>query len=500
MKKTSAIFLALFLWIFLHSYAQPPQKEVRQSSPDLPLSITRHQITVNGKPLFYTATAGYTVVRDEEGKAKANIFFITYTKDNVNDPATRPLTFSFNGGPGSSSVWLHMGALGPRRVLMTDLGEALRPPYKVVDNEFTWLDETDLVFIDPVMTGYSRPAEGVDKKEFTGYEEDIRSIGEFIRLYSSRAGRWSSPKFIVGESYGTTRAAGLSGYLQDRHGLYLNGIVLISAILNFQTAVFESGNDLPFGLFLPTYTAMAWYHKKLSPEFTALKPLLEEVQQFAMNEYSLALAKGDRLTDTERKGIIDKLNRYTSLSKEYLDRSNLRIYANRFTKELLRAEKKTVGRLDGRFTGVDYDYVGETNEYDPSYNTAIYGPYTAAINDYLKRELQYSNDLAYEILTSRVWPWNYNNVQNKYLNVAEILRQAMSKNPYLKVHICNGYYDMATPYFATDYTVNHLFLDKTLRPNISQTFYEAGHMMYIHKPSMIQLRKDISVFFRSALP
>jgi carboxypeptidase C (cathepsin A) len=500
MKPYNTRFFLLFfyLWIPFLSFSQSASKDT--DSPDLPLSITKHQITVNGRPLSYTATAGYTVIRDEEGKAKANIFFIAYTRDNVSNPAARPITFAFNGGPGSSSVWLHMGALGPRRVLMTDLGEALRPPYKVVDNEFTWLDETDLVFIDPVMTGFSRPAVGVDKKEFTGYEEDIRSIGDFIRLYTSRAGRWASPKIIAGESYGTTRAAGLSGYLQDRYGLYVNGIVLISAILNFQTAEFESGNDLPFVLFLPTYSAMAWYHKKLSPEFTALKPLLDEVQQFALNEYSQALTKGDALTASERSITLDKLHRYTGLSKEYLERTHLRIYDNRFSKELMRSDKKTVGRLDGRFTGLDLDQAGEYAEYDPSYNTAIYGPYSAGINDYLKRELQYNNDLPYEILTGRVSPWNYGNVQNKYLNVAETLRQAMIRNPYLKVHICNGYYDMATPYFATDYTVNHLFLDKSLRGNISQTFYEAGHMMYIHKPSLVQMRKDIAAFFKVAIP
>jgi len=493
------LFLLLFFCrISTSGFAQSTPKDA--STPDLPLSITRHQINVNGRPIAYTATAGYTVIRDEEGKAKANIFFIAYTRDNVSNPATRPITFAFNGGPGSSSVWLHMGALGPRRILMTDLGEALRPPYRVVDNEFTWLDDTDLVFIDPVMTGFSRPATGIDKKEFTGYEEDIRSVGDFIRLYTSRAGRWASPKMLAGESYGTTRAAGLAGYLQDRYGLYVNGIVLISAILNFQTAEFSTGNDLPFGLFLPTYTAMAWYHKKLSPEFTDLKALLAEVQQFALNEYTLALMKGDRLPAAEKSAVIEKLHRYTGLSKDYLDRSHLRIYDQRFTKELLRTEKKTVGRLDGRFTGIDLDGAGEYTEYDPSYNTAIYGPYSTAINDYLKRELQYNSDLPYEILTDQVRPWNYNNVQNRYLNVAETLRQAMTRNPYLKVHICNGYYDMATPYFATDYTVNHLFLDKSLQNNITQTFYEAGHMMYIHKPSLIQMRKDIAAFFKVAIP
>jgi len=468
------------------------------TQPDPVPVVTQHRITVNGQVINYTATTGYLTLREENGKERANIFFIAYTKDGVTDPATRPITFSFNGGPGSSSVWLHMGALGPRRILMTDKGEATKPPYKVVDNEYTWLDNTDLVFIDPVMTGYSRPADGVDKKEFHGYVEDVASVGDFIRLWTSRYKRWASPKFLAGESYGTTRAAGLSGYLQDRHGMYINGLVLISSILNFQTARFERGNDLPFALFLPTYAAIAWYHKQL-PAYPELKTLLAEVERFAQNDYTLALMKGDKLTDQEKQYLIGQLQKFTGLSAEYLDQTHLRINIQRFCKELLRKERKTVGRLDGRLTGHDYDYAGENSEFDPSYNGAIYGPYTTAINDYVRRELNYENDLPYEILTGRVQPWNYNNVQNQYLNVAETLRQAMTKNPSLRVLVCNGYYDLATPYFATDYTMNHLGLDKSLRNNIQMTYYESGHMMYIHQPSLVQFRFDVANFMREAL-
>ncbi|MDJ1496701.1 peptidase S10 [Cytophagaceae bacterium DM2B3-1] len=466
---------------------------------DGPLSITKHKISINGKTINYTATTGYLVLREESGKARANIFFVAYTKDGVADPATRPITYSFNGGPGSSSVWLHMGALGPRRIQMTDAGESEAPPYKVIDNEYTWLDETDLVFIDPVTTGYSRPAEGVEGKEFHGYNEDIASVGDFIRLYTTQFERWSSPKFLAGESYGTTRSAGLSGYLQDRHGLYLNGIVLISSVLNFQTILFNKGNELPFALYLPTYAAIAWYHKKLSPEYTDLKKLLAEVEQFAMGEYSIALMKGDKLTDTEKQSLTEKLNRYTGLSKEYIQQTHYRIEILRFTKELLRKEGRMSGRLDGRFKGIDYDNAGENFEFDPSYNVAIYGPYTTAINDYVRRELNYENDLPYEVLTGRVHPWNYTNVQNQYLNVTETLRQSMTKNPFLKILVCNGYYDLATPYFATDYTFNHMFLDKSLQKNIKMTFYESGHMMYIHKPSLIQFKKDVSTFYKESL-
>ncbi|MCS6969304.1 MAG: peptidase S10 [Cytophagales bacterium] len=462
---------------------------------DPPLVTTQHQVTLaSGQLLRYRATTGYLLLREEDGKPRANIFFIAYTKEGVADMRARPVTFTFNGGPGSSSVWLHLGTAGPKRVLMNEKGEPPMPPYQLVDNPYTWLDDTDLVFIDPVMTGYSRPAEGVDKKEFLGYTEDITTVGDFIRLWTTRFQRWQSPKYLAGESYGTTRAAGLSGYLQDRHGLYLNGIILISAIMNFQTARFEKGNDLPYILFLPTYAAIAWYHKQLGDRFADLKTLLSQVEHFALNEYTLALMKGDRLTASEEKLMAEKLSQFTGLSIEYLLRTHLRINIQRFCKELLRHERKTVGRLDGRFTGFDYDYVGETYEFDPSYNATIYGPYTMAINYYLRSQLKYENDLPYEILTNRVQPWNYSNVQNQYLNVAETLRQAMSKNPHLRVLIASGYYDLATPYFATDYTINHMFLDPSLRKNIRTTYYEAGHMMYIHLPSLIQLDKEISAF------
>ena len=459
-------------------------------------SITKHSLELsNGKSIDYKATTGYTALKTEEGKVRAKIFFIAYTKDGEKDPSKRPITFAFNGGPGSSSVWLHMGALGPKRIVMTDMGEATPPPYQVVDNEYSWLEYTDLVFIDPVMTGYSRPADSTDKKEFTGYVEDIESMGEFIRLYTSRYERWASPKYLAGESYGTTRACGLAGHLQDRYGLYLNGLVLISQITNFQTARFEIGNDLPYPLFLPTYSATAWYHKQLDPSFNDLNKLLKEVEEFALNEYTLALTKGDRLAENEKNIIAEKLSKYTGLSKAYILQANLRPVIHQFVKELRRDEGITVGRLDSRFTASDYNGTKERYEFDPSYNKAIYGPYTMAVNDHISRTLKFESDLPYEILTGRVRPWNYDNVQNQYLNVSETLRQAMSKNPHLKVLICNGYYDLATPYFATRYTIDHMFLDKELKKNITLKYYEAGHMMYIHKPSLVQMAGDVRGFY-----
>ncbi len=466
--------------------------------------VTSGTVEINGQEIKYTATTGTLIIRkedekkQEEGlKPKATMFYIAYTRDDV-DPENRPLTFSFNGGPGSSSVWLHLGLLGPKRVIAEDEGKAVPPPYRLVPNEYSLLDVSDLVFIDPISTGYSRTVKGEKPDQFHDYNKDIESVAEFIRLYTTRATRWTSPKFLIGESYGTTRAAGLSGYLQDRFGFYLNGIMLVSSVLNFQTARFIPGNDLPHLLFLPTFTATAWYHKKLKEEYLSdLRATLRKVEDFVMKDYALALLKGDSLTEKERQRIIRRLSDFTGLSKEYIDRTNLRINIHRFTKELLRTEKKIVGRLDSRFIGIDRDAAGEFNTYDPSY-AAIQGPYTATFNDYVRRDLGYENDINYEILANLWMTWKYEKFQNQFLNVAETLRDAMSKNPFLKVFVANGYYDLATPYFATEYTFNHMGLDPSLKDNIRMTYYEAGHMMYMHPPSLKQLKADLTAFINWA--
>ncbi|MBI5651256.1 MAG: peptidase S10 [Chloroflexi bacterium] len=482
----------------------------KKPEPQDQIVETKHSIALGDQTINYTVTCGTIVLKEEaekkgdkagesEGeKAKATIFFIAYTRDEVADKAKRPITFSFNGGPGSSSVWLHLGLLGPRRVVMTDIGDLPPPPYRLADNPYSLLAETDLVFIDPVSTGYSRAVVGEKAKEFHGFKKDIHSVGDFIRLYTTRYQRWTSPKFLIGESYGTTRAAGLSGYLQERHGMYLNGIMLVSSILNFATARFTVGNDLPYVLFLPTYTATAWYHQRLAPELQGdLRATLREVEQFARGEYTLALAQGAALPADARVQIAMKLARYTGLSAEYIDRANLRIEIFRFTKELLRDERRTVGRLDSRFKGIDRDAVGEQFEHDPSMMN-ILGPYTATFNDYVRGELKFETDLPYEILTPRVQPWSYGDHENQFVNVAETLRKAMTLNPHLRVIVANGYYDFATPYFATEYTFNHLGLDPSLQKNIALTYYEAGHMMYIHLPSLAQLKNDLAQFVRGA--
>ena len=476
----------------------PPKKDPKDPKDELVESA--HSVTVNGNEIKYTATTGTIVMKEEDGKARASFFFVAYIREGVTNLSARPLTFSFNGGPGSASVWLHLGILGPRRVRMNDDGTPPPPPYSLVDNEYSLLDQTDLVFIDPISTGFSRAVPGEDPKRFHGVDGDIKSVGEFIRLYTTRYKRWLSPKFLIGESYGTTRAAGLSGHLQEALGMNLNGIMLVSAVLDFQTISFNPGNDLPYIVFLPTYTASAWYHKKLPADLQRdLQQTLKQSEQFAMNDYTVALAKGDSLTGSERTRIIQQVARFTGLSTNFVYKSKLRINIFNFAKELLRDQDKTVGRFDSRYTGLDRDGVGDTFDYDPSY-AAVQGPYTAALNDYVRRELKYESDLPYEVLTGNVRPWNYGEYQNRYLNVAETLRRSITQNPHLKVMVANGYYDLATPYLATDYTFNHLILDPSLRGNITMTYYEAGHMMYSHKPSLVKLKKDLAAFIESALP
>ena len=507
---TRLLCLALFIAAFTATQAQeePKARPDKTEKPDKKpapefkepvLSVTEHEVTVGGKVIKYRATAGYLVLKTEKDEPRANIFFVAYTKLDEANPAKRPLTFSFNGGPGSASVWLHMGALGPKRVVMTDKGESLPPPYQWADNEFSWLDQTDLVFIDPVSTGYSRAAKDVDPKQFHGFTGDIESVGEFIRLWMTRNQRWSSPKFIVGESYGTTRAAGLSDYLQQKHGIYLNGIALISAIMNFETARFNPGNDLPYQLFLPTYTAAAFYHGKLKGDLAKdLTKTLARVQDFVLKDYTTALTLGDALPAKEYERIAMQLSDFTGLSTDFIRKQNLRVSIFRFVRELKRDENRFIGRLDSRIVGIADEGDGPGGGYyDPSGEVSKPG-FTTAYNDYLRRELKYENDLTYEV-AGNVRPWSYANVENEYLNVAETLKHAMTKHNFLKVWIANGYYDLATPYFATDYTVKHMGLDAAVRGNISQTFYEAGHMMYLHSDSLRKFKADYAAWMDSVL-
>jgi carboxypeptidase C (cathepsin A) len=470
-------------------------------------SESDHQVLIGGRNIAYTATAGTLELPDYEQKPKAHVFYTAYVlhrAESADALSPRPLTFVFNGGPGSSSVWLHLGALGPRRVDFADEREGAGapalplPPYRTIPNEHSWLDLTDLVFIDPVGTGYSRPVEGEKKEQFHGLREDIQWVGDFIRLWTTRNQRWDSPIYLAGESYGTTRAAGLAGYLQDTHGMYLSGIALISPVLNFQTVRFDEGNDTPYWLYLPTYTATAWYHGKLGEDLQRdLGEALAQSESFAQGDYLVALARGDALTPAQEDHIAGQLSRLTGLSEEFIRNSRLRIHISEFCKELLRDREgggRSVGRLDSRYTGIDRRGTSDRPDYDASY-AAIQGPFTAALNHYMRAELGYSNDLPYEILTGRVHPWSYASESNRYADVGGTLRSAMSKNRALRVLVACGYYDLATPYFAADYTVRHLGLDPELRRNITIAYYRSGHMMYIRHADLAKLKEDAAALF-----
>jgi carboxypeptidase C (cathepsin A) len=488
------------------------EQKAELPSPEDKVVETSHEVVVGGETVAYTAVCGTIVVREEREKkgeqegefegerARAAMFFVAYTRSGVADPAARPITFSFNGGPGSSSVWLHLGALGPRRVEMGDVDGLLPPPYGLVDNAHSLLDVSDLVFIDPVGTGYSRPVTGEKAKDFHTLDKDIESVGEFIRLYATRYGRWRSPKFLIGESYGTTRAAGLAPHLHERYGMTMNGVMLVSVVLDFATIAFGAGNDLPYLLYLPGYTAAAWYHGRLEPDLQQdLGGAVAEAETFARGDYALALLQGTRLPSDRHRETARRVARYTGLSPEFVERCDLRVGDQRFFKELLRDEGRTIGRLDSRFTGTDRDHVGEVPEYDPSLS-AILGPYAAAVNDYVRRELEYESDLPYEVLSLKVYEgWTYER-DNDYVRVSDSLRKAMTGNPALRVLVASGLYDLATPPAATDYTIDHLGLPEELRENIAVHTYEAGHMMYVHPPSLAKLKDDLARFIRDATP
>jgi carboxypeptidase C (cathepsin A) len=473
---------------------QQQQQQPRPSpNPEETPVITHHEIHAGGKTLRYTATTGMMPIKNREGETEARIFFMAYTLDDVGDRHQRPVTFSFNGGPGSASVWLHLGCIGPRRIPMNPDGTMQPPPYQLVDNEYTWLDQSDLVFIDPVGTGFSRAARPELGTRFFGLQGDIESVGEFIRMYLTRYERWTSPLFLAGESYGTTRASALSGYLIGR-GIALNGIVLISTIMNFATTDFAPGNDLPYVMFLPSYAATAWYHKKLSKDLQSktVQQVVAEAERWASNEYTLALEKGDRMSASERQEVVNRLAHYTGLSQEFIDNANLRVSLNFFRKELLRDEKRSIGRLDARFKGYDSSYVTAGPDFDAS-EAAIRPPYTSTFNNYVRQELGFKSDSEYYILGGGIGPWNWG-TNNGYVDTSVALRTALAQNPYLKVYVAMGYYDMATPYYAVQYTMHHISLDPALLKNFSTGYYEAGHMMYIDEKQLAKLRADVGKF------
>lgn len=470
------------------------------TTPDIKpqTEVTAHSVRIHGDRIKYHATAGTLILKDDKGQPKASFFYVAYTKDNVKDANKRPVTFAFNGGPGSSSVWLHLGAFGPRRIQFPDAKEPANAPYDLVDNGDSILDSTDLVFIDPVGTGYSKALGKAKGKDFWGVKSDKVAMADFITQWTSKNERWNSPKFLAGESYGTTRAAAVVDELEGR-GMYMNGVILVSSVLDFSTIGFNPGNDLPYITYLPTYAATAWYHNKLPNKPKDLPAFLKEVRHFAATDYAAALFQGSNLSAADQQRIAEKLHQYTGLSVKYLKETNLRINIMRFTKQLLRDQRRTVGRLDSRFEGIDHDAAGETFEHDPSY-TAILGPYTAAFNDYVRRELKFKDNSEYQILSGKVnmsWDWGQGGWRG-YTNVAKDLRHALSTNTHLKVMVANGYYDMATPFFATEYTFSHMGLEPSIAKHVSFSYYPAGHMMYVNPASRAKLNQTVRDFIKSA--
>lgn len=467
------------------------------AKPDLPppAVVKQHSIMADGKKLDYTTTTGLMPIFNDKGELRAKLFYVAYTKDGVKDSTTRPLTFVYNGGPGSSTIWLHMGGLAPRRVQMLEDGGMPKPPFKLVDNEYTWLTETDLVFVDPVDTGFSRAVSDEEAKAAKGVDGDIEFVGEFIRMYLVRNARWTSPLYLSGESYGTFRSAGLAGYLIDR-GMAFNGIVLISSILNMQTARFTLGNDLPYQLFVPTYAATAWFHDKVEKSLKkkSIREFLDEVEAWIEAEYVQALSLGDRISEDHAAKIAETLHNYTGLSIEYIRASNLRIHIHQFCKELKRDERRHVGRLDSRFESWDKDGVDDLPEFDPSMN-AIIPPFGSVLAPYIRQELGYESDVEYHIIRG-FKDWNNGDASKGYADTSDALRAAFAKNPYLKVYIASGYYDLATPYYATEYTLSHMNLDKSVRDNIHIEEFETGHMVYVDYGSMVRLNETCRDFIR----
>jgi carboxypeptidase C (cathepsin A) len=481
--------------------AAPPAAE---AAPKEESSVTDHSIRLGGQTINYKATASTTLLKDDKGEPTALMYSTAYTRSDVKDFSQRPIAFIYNGGPGSASVWLHIGAFGPRRVV-TDNATATPPaPYSVVDNNDSLLDKTDMVFIDPVGTGFSHAVGKAQDKDFWGVDPDVKSLAQFIVTYVSRNNRWNSPKFLIGESYGTFRSVALGNYLQSTDGMYINGIVLISSVIDASTVSFSPGDDRSYIFYLPTYAATAWYYKLLKNRPDDVGAFVSSAREFAATEYADALMKGTKQTDAERTVIAGKLAGFTGLSEDYLLKADLRVALPQFNAEVQRSRGLTIGRYDSRYSGPTYDLLTENFEFDPSF-TAVVGAFTAAFNGYVREELKFGQDKTYKVLPSgpsEAWDWKHNAGQGGGFpsapNVGNDLVREMIDNTHLRVEVENGYFDMATPFFATEYTMDHLLLPGNVRDRIHLQYYTSGHMIYLHDEDRAKLKNNIGAFIESA--
>jgi carboxypeptidase C (cathepsin A) len=465
-------------------------------------STTQHRLSARGRTLDYSATAGTLIVRDDEDRPIASIGYVAYTRREEKGGGARPITFAFNGGPGSSSLWLHMGVLGPRRVVVSDPDPTPPAPYRTVDNEYGLLDRSDLVMIDPVGTGVSHAVCDHKDDEFWGVDPDIDSVSRFIAQYLSDNNRWNSPKYLLGESYGTTRGAAIVNYLRERRSLHFNGLILVSVATDIEAIFAElPGNDRPYAVYLPAYAAVAWYHHVLPKQPAALEPFLTEVRAFAAGQFTAALLKGDVLSDAERDAVVDKMHEYTGLSAEYLKAANLRVSENEFAHELLKARRLTVGRLDGRFTGPTPDPLARETDYDPQFES-ISAAYAATFLDYYHGDLKFGQGSTYRTTNFGIgekWKWTHKTGRGEQplVNSGVDLAEALMKDAGLRVLVLNGYYDLATPFSAAEYVMTHLGVPPAVGARIQLKYYEAGHMMYVHPPSIARMKADLDAFIDS---
>lgn len=462
---------------------------------ETPSGSFESSLKIGDAKIPFTAKVDTLEVAAKDNKSKAKFVFTQYLRSDVEDVGKRAVTFCFNGGPGSASLWLHLGGLSPKRIEFTP--NELRPKdYEVVANPYSILDHTDLIFIDPISTGYSRPEKEADKKKFHGYQNDVASVGEFVREWLAKHGRWRSPKYVLGESYGGIRGVALSSYLWSEHSIALDGLILVSPVIDFQTIRYGESNDLPYVTFLPSFAATAWFHKKVDRK---LYPTIEEVTndatKFATGEYALALLNGDATPAKKRKRVIEKMSVLTGLSPEYIDRANLRVSMFRFGKELLRDENRIIGRFDGRFSSHAWDENSSSFEFDPS-GKFISGAFADGMRQYYFSDFGYRAKETYKIFGS-VHPWEYSQFEGRYVNVADKLRTVMTQQPNMRVLFTLGYTDLATPFLGSIHTINHLGVAKPIKKNISVEYYPAGHMMYLHVPSQVKLKRDLDKFYKA---